>query len=43
VCAMSESILRFHGLKTGLYVSPHLLEQAARYPSSLRRLYAILL
>jgi folylpolyglutamate synthase len=30
VCAMTESILRCHGFKTGLYVSPHLLEVRER-------------
>ncbi|XP_019858163.1 PREDICTED: folylpolyglutamate synthase, mitochondrial-like isoform X2 [Amphimedon queenslandica] len=30
VCAMCESILRAHGLKTGFYSSPHLLEVRER-------------
>jgi folylpolyglutamate synthase len=30
VCAITESILRCHGFKTGLYVSPHLLEVRER-------------
>lgn len=29
-CAMCESILRHHGLKTGFYSSPHLLEVRER-------------